>query len=370
MKINHPALKPFLKPAIALVAIVAIAAIAWSLFSHPKPAQFQAMKVSWTQGSVLFSVGGAAWEYADPGTDLYAGATLRTGDNSKAILQTPEGSYVRLDSNTELKILVMNGTSVRLAQDSGRSFVRIKTPDKPLFQLDALGNTLKDANAFDTTVNPTDQRINSKAIEGALTIAYADPTISGPTSIPSGKEITVVTAPPASATLLDTGADYLNSDWFKWNQGEDQKIGYSLNPQAQPSATPSSPTPAPSAPSTPSTPHPSTSPSPAKTQTAPYTSTASCKPNLTIKSGFNGLGFQLNWSTCDSADFQYYKLVRSTNNPNLSFPSTPALVTSSNKFFGAYLDRGLAIGQTYYYRVCVVERLSKVGCGNVVKRTN
>jgi len=161
----------------------------------------------------------------------------------------------------------------------------------------------------------------------------------------------------------------MKSAWFQWNKDEDLKLGYELRCDAgnaipTPDSANAAPTPKPTLAKTTTTPT-TAAPKP----TTSYTG-GSCKPYLSVKRGLNSLGIQLNWTTCKNDDFQFYKVIRSTTNPNLTYPSTPALVTSSNRTFGSYWDKNLALGQTYYYRICVVERLNQVGCGNVAKMAN
>lgn len=73
----------------------------------------------------------------------------------------------------------------------------------------------------------------------------------------------------------------------------------------------------------------------------------------------------LNWSPCASSNFQFYKLVKSTKNPNLKYPTDPVVYTSSNKNEANFVDKTVAARSTYYYRICVVERLGHVSCSNV-----
>ena len=73
----------------------------------------------------------------------------------------------------------------------------------------------------------------------------------------------------------------------------------------------------------------------------------------------------LNWSPCASEDFQFYKLVKSSKNSNPTYPSDGVAFSSSNKNAANFVDKTVAARTTYYYRMCVVQRLNHVNCSNV-----
>lgn len=73
----------------------------------------------------------------------------------------------------------------------------------------------------------------------------------------------------------------------------------------------------------------------------------------------------LNWSPCASDNFQFYKLVKSSKNSNPNYPADPVAFSSSNKNAANFVDKTVAPRTTYYYRMCVVQRLGAVNCSNV-----
>ena len=365
--------KPVVAGLVALLVIVILMSVGGKESASPL-----GLKVAQKEGETLFSANGAVWEFADAGTLISSNGSLRTSQGAKAMLQTPEGGFIRLGENTELKVASITDSKVLLTQNSGRTFHRVKKADDLNYEVNALGNTLKvTGTAFDLSVNPTEKRINVKVLEGEVTVTLANDVTAGPQLVAKGKEITIDTKETTTYSIADINTDYTTSDWFTWNKEEDRKLGYELRLEAAsaPATTPEAAL-APTEPTTPTATAPKTT---TKTSTTPKKSTppapatysgGACKPSLSLKRGLQNLGIQLNWSTCKNSDIQFYKIVRSTTNPNPSYPSTPALVTSSNSFFGSYLDKNVAMNTTYYYRVCVVERTNPVGCSNVAKFTN
>lgn len=113
-----------------------------------------------------------------------------------------------------------------------------------------------------------------------------------------------------------------------------------------------------------------------QTQTAPKPVTESNQPSTQFVSGACQTGLSgrkdeklnavvINWSPCDSDDFQLYKLVKSSINTSPNYPADPVAFTSSNKNAANFVDKTVAARTTYYYRLCVIQRLGKVNCSNV-----
>lgn len=114
----------------------------------------------------------------------------------------------------------------------------------------------------------------------------------------------------------------------------------------------------------------------ATTTTKSTTTTTTSKPSTEFVSGTCSTGLSarkdeklnavvLNWSPCDSDNFQFYKLVKSSKNTSPSYPADPVAFSSSNKNAANFVDKTVAARTTYYYRLCVVQRLGAVNCSNV-----
>lgn len=97
--------------------------------------------------------------------------------------------------------------------------------------------------------------------------------------------------------------------------------------------------------------------------------TGGCYPSLSGRKDSKFNAIILNWSTCSNEDFQFYKLVKSQTNPNPAYPSDAVIASSANPGTANHVDKTVARAMTYHYRVCVVQRLNKVTCGNSVSIT-
>lgn len=100
----------------------------------------------------------------------------------------------------------------------------------------------------------------------------------------------------------------------------------------------------------------------------PATGTVSGKCSTSL-SGYKDLKLNaivLNWSACNSDNFQFYKLVKSSKNSNPTYPADPVAFSSSNKNVTNFVDKTVAARTTYYYRACAVQRLNQADCSQVV----
>lgn len=107
------------------------------------------------------------------------------------------------------------------------------------------------------------------------------------------------------------------------------------------------------------TPTPSTPPA-----QAPQVS--SCTPSISGVKDETFKAIRLDWTTCPSEDFQFYKILKSSTSSSLSYPGSPVVVSSADKNLANHIDKTVARETTYNYRACVVERLGKISCGNTI----
>lgn len=316
--------------------------------------------VSGQEGIVSFSKDGDVWGHGKNGMLLKEGYYLRTGKDSKAILSTPLGSVLRLNEETEIKIAQLSLRDILLNQYSGRTYHLVNKAQEGVYQVRALNHTIKAVGTvFDVSVNKKVNRINTKVLESKINMAINVGEIIEIQKIGKDKEITVDPASDNIIAIADINQEYINSEWFNWNKEEDKKYGFELDAEDEIGEEVTENTITKTVTSTPT-----------KTVSIPKTTyTGGCKPFLTAKKASAYNAIQLNWSICTNDDFQFYKLVRSTLNSSPSYPNDSAVTSSSNRSYSSFLDKTVAPARTYYYRVCVVQRLNKVTCGNVVSAT-
>ena len=91
-----------------------------------------------------------------------------------------------------------------------------------------------------------------------------------------------------------------------------------------------------------------------------------CQPGLTGERSDQYRAILLKWHPCPNDDFQYYKVVKSSLNSDPSYPNDDVILSTANKDRANFIDKTVAPGTTYHYRVCVVQKLKNISCGNSV----
>jgi hypothetical protein len=79
----------------------------------------------------------------------------------------------------------------------------------------------------------------------------------------------------------------------------------------------------------------------------------------------NGTAAQLSWQATDASDFREYKLYR-RDSPGIDEIAGELVYVSTTRDQTTFVDRGLLVGKTYYYRVYVMNELGRLGGSNIV----
>ena len=130
---------------IILIAVALLLVVVQSSFAGV----IQPARLKYLDGEVLFRTPDASdWSAASINTPLDEGDTVWCPDGTKAELQLPDGSMVRLDGGSQLNILANEEKFIHLNLASGRLYVRtVQTGSTGSLQIDA----------DDTTVLPAER---------------------------------------------------------------------------------------------------------------------------------------------------------------------------------------------------------------------
>jgi len=170
------------------------------------------------------------WITLKTNDQIHIGETIKTGSDTKAIIQFSDGSLIRLGSNTEIKILELGQGEIIIDQIAGIAYHRINENSPAIyrvqhetveftalgtgFNVNVLGNILKVAviesrikiRIFETA--QFDNAISMRTVDEGY-VAIVDRTKKESAMIESEqKEISVL----------------LNDEWLVWNKDEDQKL--------------------------------------------------------------------------------------------------------------------------------------------------
>ncbi len=309
------------------------------------------VSVLMTEGELLLQ-SGSSWRAIDADAELKAGDVIRTGKGARTLISLSKLGQVYLSEDTELGITDLN----RFDQHFGKAVYMLLSDTSEQFSTEALGHYFETKGAMEVSVNVAASRVNAKALKSSMDTVARFPEVNDlPQKLNEGEEITL---DPASESLVSRAAipaEYYSGDWFSKLTASNPDYFTAPEADDQPVSENSSGTSA--------TPKASSAPSSAP---AKAVSTGGlCKPYLTAKKDSTYKGNLLYWNRCNSDEFQFYKVVKSSKNSNPVYPGDSVVASSSNQSLTNTIDKEVAPNRTYYYRVCVVHRLAKVTCGNV-----
>lgn len=96
-----------------------------------------------------------------------------------------------------------------------------------------------------------------------------------------------------------------------------------------------------------------------------YTDDESLVVELTAEVDSETNAVSLEWSESTDEDFQYYKVMRSQTDADITYPEHSALYVGSDSSMTTYADEKHTEG-THYYRVCVITSDMRRGCSETV----
>lgn len=86
--------------------------------------------LSVVDGTVEYSEDGKNWMPASTSTQLEEGYYIRTGESSRAVIMTDDGSAIRLDGNTTVILESLRADEVRIEQVEGKLYSRVVPSDR------------------------------------------------------------------------------------------------------------------------------------------------------------------------------------------------------------------------------------------------
>ncbi len=174
-------------------------------------------ELAYVDGSVEYKESDGGWFNAESGTSLKEGYSVRTLDDSKAIINIDDGSAIRLDANSEIKLTSMNPDDLIIDNEAGNVYSRVTKADRDFtvqiddYKFQSLGTAY-------ITINTDDEK-GVKVYEDNVKVLYE-----------KGGEEKEVTAREGEQYYIKSDKDtekitaVANDDEFtKWNKERDDK---------------------------------------------------------------------------------------------------------------------------------------------------
>lgn len=371
--------------------------------TESKTVKAYAATLAYQQGDVQAKVDTSDWQAVETDTVLHAGDSVKTGENSKAIVELENGDVIRLGYASEVFLTELSDHNVVITQISGASYNRVAKNQNRTYEVDAGPATVEAlGTAFDVLMGT--QTIDVNVVESSVKVT----TTENKESVGEGKSATVDTS-TESLAVKDMDETKFTNDWYTWNKEEDSKktdkLGV-LTEYAGPDLTITSPENGSATSAIEVTVSGTVSDAQASitingetvtnsagafthtlalqsgknviTVTATDTQnhktvkevkvtcqTAASATPLKLEASTEDDGVHLSWNETTNGTFQYYKVVRSQTNADLKYPDD-GYIAKLAKGTESFTDTDVSADGAYYYRVCEVLTGDKVFCSNVV----
>jgi hypothetical protein len=181
------------------------------------PAELGDLRISLIDGDVqIKTIDTGDWVPASINEPLMDGDILWVPDDGRAAVQFRDGSYVRLDENTSLEVLTLEGNSYQFYLTEGRAYVNFKASRGSFLQMDTPVSSVRvyDPSIFRIDVNSDDftrvsvirGRVDAESDAGRMTVNYGNTLSLGRNRY---AEINPLGQPDA---------------WDRWNTEKDRRL--------------------------------------------------------------------------------------------------------------------------------------------------
>lgn len=276
--------------------------------------------VGLTEGLVEYSADTKSWQNLKADTDLKEGDSVRTAADGRAVLLIDDGSAVRLNKNSELKLSSLNVESIVITNTAGEIYNRVVASETRAYTVNVGDETYKAKGTAYRTFNQE----TKKGVEVFHSTVEAK---SQKTDVAEGNCLfSLHEQKDKEGTVLALDIEALRSDEFiKWNSEQDKKVaGYSdkLGVLAE-----------------------LDKPAPA----APKPAAAAATSGITLKGSQSEYSAVFSWTVSGVDTSKGFKLVRSKTSTTPTYPGdSAAFIESGKKSYALYVGDG----KTYNYRIC------------------
>ncbi len=234
-----------LKMALAYVAVgvVVLAVVLGYYFARPeinpkKPSQVaMAAHLAIAEGQVE-TWDGANWQTAAVGNTLAGESQIRTGENSKAVLEFDEGSALRLDENSHVILQEVNRQKITVLQVVGETYSRVNKTSGLTYvvksentETTALGTAFGIAGEKSNWLKRGEKKVIVKVVESKVKVKITKNEEILEKEVSEGEELIVDMTKPIEDTAkkLPLNKEETAKDGFyAWNREEDNKKSYPM----------------------------------------------------------------------------------------------------------------------------------------------
>lgn len=326
---------------ILIVIILAIAtALVWFYFYPNKTVSLYNAEVSLVSGKVEKSETSGTWVELKNGDDVSQGDLVRVNGEGKAVITLDDGSAVRLDNNSQIKLSSLDPKNIIITNEAGEVYTRVVKADRP-FVVKIGDESFEAMGTAYMTVNDNDEK-------GVYVYESKVNVVSESKEINEGNKYLTENSADDSLVrkILEISYDEISADKFiQWNKTQDlksddfKKFMGVLESETTTSKTQTS-----------QTENTQTENNQTQQTTAPVV-----EASITLSGSASGDAINLSWTTAGIDTSHGFKVVKSTS-PDPVYPgNTYVYVSNGNSYSWSLTD-----GVTYNFRVC---QYTGSGCG-------
>jgi hypothetical protein len=265
---------------------------------------------------------------------VHQGDKIKTGAKGLAIIKLADGTFIRLNNQTEIILSDLTDSGILIDQLAGRTYNLTKSQGS--FTIKSLNVVVKASqNIFELIANKDEKHVAVLDFSGNLQVEVNDSQglLVASRLIAGEKGLFDLKLDKNNLLKIEQfkKTDLAKETWYNWNFDLDNKID-------QPIIVP---------------------------VVEPDFSVLS--DALQISGEVKDNKIELSWTIYNNKDnFKKYQLIKSETNQDLKYPDDGSIKSSTSISLAAYQDGQVETGKQYYYRICVIKTNDKVVCGNVI----
>lgn len=353
--IQSPPIKKrsFLLISASILLIIFLSLATYFLLNYKKSSLKISASLVYAEGEVEYQKSNTGWKTAFSGLTLSQGDWIRVLTSGKAILNFDDGSSIRLNTNTVVRLTDLSPDNMVITNNKGEIYARVSQLDRSFI--------VQTANASYQAMGTAFKTVNQDDLQG-VEVYQSQVKILGVNSndellIEQGNKYYLVNISQPdivnSVTAINLD-DVKKDDFLTWNKQQDEKIAefkdnlgiliniVNLTPTITPQLSPVDTI-------IPSQAPPTDTPAPTKTPKPTVAPKSDDSGQITLTATATGDGISFNWTVTGIDSNLGFKLVKGTD-PNPVYPgndyqylSTPSIRQYTWK---------ITDGKTYHFRVC------------------
>lgn len=164
------------------------------------------------------------WMEAKQGDTLSQGDSLKTGEDSRAVLEIDNGDAVRLNASSAITLENMDPSDVVVDQEDGETYSRVASSEENTYTIKGQGVTAQAmGTAYTFNSDIKEQEVTVSVYESEVKVNYENEE-----NDLKLLEKAVIDVEKKKVEIKDVTEKEYKKDFVKWNQEQDEELGYEI----------------------------------------------------------------------------------------------------------------------------------------------